>query len=141
MRMFQLSSLIVMLDQGVKQLLLRVIDLPVWLVSDRVGLDIVFNDGIAFSIPVRGIFSIVITILIVIGIVFYYKKYIQSSLFSDLIFALVIGGAIGNLIDRIIYGSVIDYIKIYSYPSFNVADIAIVLGFLILIFFFDRIKV
>ena len=141
MRIFEYVFLIVMLDQGVKQLLLRVIDLPLWLVSDRIGLELVFNEGVAFSIPIRGFVSIVITSMIIIGIVFYYKKYIKSSLFSDVVFAMIIGGALGNLVDRLFYGSVIDYIKVFSYPTFNIADIAIVVGFLILVIFFDRIKV
>ena len=50
---------------------------------------------------------------------------------------MVIGGIVGNLVDRILYGAVIDYLSFdffgYSFPIFNIADIGITIGFLILV--------
>ena len=52
--------------------------------------------------------------------------------------ALIYGGLLGNLVDRLIYGYVIDYFKIllgsYDFPIFNLADMAIVIGFILLIY-------
>ena len=51
---------------------------------------------------------------------------------------LLLGGAIGNLIDRLMNGSVTDFIKLPHWPAFNVADIAITLGVIALVFVLER---
>ena len=53
---------------------------------------------------------------------------------------IILGGAAGNLIDRIVQGYVIDFISFWSYSIFNVADIAITLGVLLAILFYGKIK-
>ena len=62
------------------------------------------------------------------------KKYID---FYDVIYGLLFGGIIGNLFDRILRGYVIDYISLnifnYSFPIFNIADIAITIGVILMI--------
>lgn len=72
-------------------------------------------------------------------IIFYMYKYKKLNIE----FAFVIGGLIGNLIDRIIYGYVIDFIGInifkYSFPIFNIADSLIVIGAILLIFRMDKV--
>jgi len=74
--------------------------------------------------------------IIVIGIIFYLydkipeeKKHIQFSI------ALILGGALGNLIDRIRFGYVVDFINLRIWPSFNIADAAITLGVIGVIIF------
>ena len=49
------------------------------------------------------------------------------------LFALIIGGALSNILDRIIYGSVIDFINFSFWPAFNIADSAITIGVILLI--------
>ncbi len=64
-------------------------------------------------------------------------KNFKQSIRNTLAFSFIIGGLIGNLIDRIVYGHVIDYIKLvfgnYHYPVFNIADMAVVVGVILLV--------
>ena len=102
--------------------------------------DIVFvlNPGAAFgflaslSDQVRNPFFIVISLLAVILIVFYHTRYLQSHPLVSVALGLVLGGALGNLIDRLYYGMVVDFLDVhlgkYHWPAFNVADSAISVG-------------
>ena len=84
--------------------------------------------------------------VIAIGIIFYlFHKMGENELMVPLSLSLVLGGAIGNLADRIRLGEVIDFIffhyKRFAWPAFNVADIAITVGVFLLIiwmFFFEK---
>jgi signal peptidase II len=74
-----------------------------------------------------------------VGLIFYfYKKTPSSQPLLSTGFALIFGGAIGNLIDRIRFGNVVDFLDIYlgnlHWPAFNIADSAITVGIFIFIF-------
>ena len=96
------------------------------------------NTGAAFSILLgKRIFLIVVAVLI-IGVLLYYIKRNKIEKKIDIIaLSFVIGGSLGNLIDRIVRGFVIDFISIkignYNFPIFNVADILIVIGVFLLL--------
>lgn len=96
------------------------------------------NTGAAFSILLgKRIFLIVVAVLI-IGVLLYYIKRNKIEKKRDIIaLSFIIGGSLGNLIDRIIRGYVIDFISIkignYNFPIFNVADILIVIGVFLLL--------
>ncbi|MBQ6494918.1 MAG: signal peptidase II [Bacilli bacterium] len=95
------------------------------------------NTGVAFSLLEGSkIFIIIATIIILIVLIKYLNnKYVNRL--EQISYGLIIGGALGNLIDRIIYGYVIDFLDFkifnYNYPIFNLADSAIVIGVIILI--------
>lgn len=96
-----------------------------------------YNEGASWSIMWgMRLLLIVITIVILIGIIFYQKKF-KINKRNILAFSLLYAGIIGNLIDRIFYGHVIDFLDFkifnYDYPVFNVADICIVLGICLII--------
>ncbi|MBI5411536.1 MAG: signal peptidase II [Nitrospirae bacterium] len=80
--------------------------------------------------------------LVLLGAIFFRLR--QDDLIGQLSIAGILGGAVGNLLDRLRYGEVIDfldfYIDIYHWPAFNVADAAISVGvcFLIVHFAFDK---
>lgn len=103
-------------------------------------ISLVKNTGGAFSIFTGSTFLlIVISFLILLGIFTYiYKNNIRNRV-SLMGFGLLIGGAMGNLFDRIFYGYVIDYLDFkvfgYGYPIFNLADSFVVIGAIILLFF------
>ena len=74
---------------------------------------------------------ILLSLIAVIFIYYYIKKYKKNNIG----YSLLLGGIIGNLLDRIFYSSVIDYIllKFIDFPIFNLADSCIVIGVIILI--------
>lgn len=97
------------------------------------------NKGAAFSILNGNVlFLIFITIVALYFIILYIRKENDYKLINTVSYGLLLGGIIGNLIDRIIYGYVIDYLSFtifnYNFPIFNFADICIVIGALLLIF-------
>jgi len=99
------------------------------------------NSGIAFSIPIPAYISIVIAIFLVIAGLFAAYKFLDlSKKLAIFAISLVIGGAVGNIIDRIISGQVTDFISIWIWPVFNLADSFITIGILAIIVFYDKIK-
>ena len=98
------------------------------------------NYGVAWSLlSGKRIIPIITAIFVLIFIFFEIKKIKKLDKFDIIGYSLLTGGIIGNLIDRIFYGYVIDYLDFYifnyNYPVFNFADICIVLGVIIVIFF------
>ena len=90
------------------------------------------NEGIAFGIDLPMWLQIVgslaiLLILLKMGFEYFFAKE-KFSLFSHWLFGAVIGGGLGNLIDRLIHGYVIDFIVLKPFPVFNVADIGITVG-------------
>ena len=94
---------------------------------------LVHNTGIAFGLfKDQGLVFVIIPIIAIILLVFnlYYFQQNKEVLSQRYIiaFSLILGGAIGNLIDRIVAGHVIDFIDFRIWPVFNVADSAITIG-------------
>ncbi|MBN1869985.1 MAG: signal peptidase II [Candidatus Omnitrophica bacterium] len=105
--------------------------LPV--IRNILHMTLVHNTGIAFGFfKDQGIVFIVIPIIAIFLLIFniyYYRQNNEAlSRVYILAFSLILGGAIGNLIDRIVYGYVIDFIDLRVWPVFNVADSAITIG-------------
>ncbi|AOZ91657.1 signal peptidase II [Paenibacillus crassostreae] len=92
------------------------------------------NRGAAFGIlQDQRWFFILITSIVVIAIIWYLQKVMKTSnKLLPLALSLVLGGAIGNFIDRVIAGEVVDFLMFnfgnYTFPIFNVADSCIVVG-------------
>lgn len=95
----------------------------------------VTNDGAAFGI-LRGWNwgFVIIAIIAIIFIIFYYKRF-QESFWMRISLGFLLGGAIGNLIDRIRLGHVTDFIDFRFWPAFNVADISVSIGAVMLIIY------
>lgn len=87
------------------------------------------NPGAAFGVLAhRTSFFIVITILMIIGISIFYFRIERQNYFLRVGLALQVGGAVGNLIDRVRLGKVVDFLDFRVWPIFNLADSAIVIG-------------
>lgn len=92
------------------------------------------NRGAAFGIlQEQRVFFIIITIVILVGILWYAHIMREKGSKTLLVgLALVLGGALGNFIDRVRFGEVVDFFKFnfgsYTFPIFNIADSAIVIG-------------
>lgn len=96
------------------------------------------NYGGAWSIFENNTLAItIISFIVILGISYYIFKNKVTRKIEIIGYSLLLGGAIGNLIDRIIYGYVIDfldfYILGYDFPIFNIADIGIVTGIILLL--------
>ncbi len=141
-----IAGAIVILDQFSKALVLRSIPLNTTLpvISGFFNLTHIYNPGGAFGLmanlspTLRSIIFLFISSLAV-GLIFYfYKKTPPQYAWLAAAFALIFGGAIGNLIDRLRFGMVLDFLDFYlgnlHWPAFNVADSAISVGIGIFLF-------
>ncbi|GAB4363888.1 MAG: signal peptidase II [Calditrichia bacterium] len=134
------------------------------ILGDFFRLTYVENPGIAFGIRVNN--KIVFTILSIMALIFifYYLFKMRENLLFRLAFSIILGGALGNLIDRFFYGKVVDFLDFeffnitipsfkflflefqnYSldrWPVFNIADSAVTIGMILIIMslIFDREK-
>ena len=131
----------VIIDRIIKVTALDYLNQDIRLINDFLKLSLSRNIGIAFSIGLPMIVQLIIfPVLFVSGLVLIYKYYDISSVFVQIIAGFIAGGAIGNFIDRICYGYVIDYISVSIFPVFNLADIEIVIGIFLLVVFYGKIK-
>jgi signal peptidase II len=106
------------------------------------NLTLMYNQGAAFSFLSdaggwQKWFFAILAISVSGGIIYWLKKLPSTEKEQAIALSLVLGGAIGNLIDRLIHGYVIDFLDVYyeqlHWPAFNIADSAITLGAAILI--------
>jgi signal peptidase II len=96
------------------------------------------NSGVAFSLFAGSTIEVIATAIIVLALVFtFYGRY-RAQPWLWLACGMVVGGALGNLIDRLRYGAVTDFIKLPDWPAFNVADSAITLGVVALVLIVSR---
>jgi len=103
------------------------------LITGIVNIRFIQNKGAAFGIlQGRGLLFILMAVLVIIATIYFIQKY-QLPPLAHYSLGLIIGGALGNLIDRIIYGSVVDFISVGWFPVFNLADSAIVCGGILLV--------
>jgi signal peptidase II len=112
-----------------------------YFINDFINFDLIWNTGIGFGL-LRSESNLIynsITILIGIVIIILISICITSENFEKLIFSVIIGGALGNFYDRLLYNAVPDFIDFhynsYHWFTFNVADVFITLG---IIFFLMR---
>jgi signal peptidase II len=136
MRALVYAALVVALDQISKHLVRFNLEVhsSIRILGDFFRLTHVENSGIVFGIGVGGalpyftILSVVATLLIVY---FFYQER-SNHLSVRISLALVLGGAIGNLIDRLVFGKVVDFLDFgigqYRFFVFNVADSAVTVG-------------
>lgn len=110
------------------------------LIPHVLTLELAHNPALAFGIPLPriAIIGISIVVLIFISYIFVYQTN-RSSTAAITGFALIFGGAIGNLAERIASGAVTDFVRLAFIPNFNLADTALTLGALTLILFGSRI--
>ncbi|MBL1135231.1 MAG: signal peptidase II [Chloroflexi bacterium] len=92
------------------------------------------NTGAAFGMAQEfGNIFLLIAVVVVGAIVYYYRKLPTGSWLVRLTLGLQMGGALGNALDRITRGYVVDFFHVHGYPIFNVADSSIVVGVVVLV--------
>jgi signal peptidase II len=108
------------------------------LIKDFFGLEYLENRGAAFGILQNKLILLaLVTLLVISGMIYYIIAYKPKSKLIRISFALIISGALGNLYDRLFYKYVVDFILIhykdvYYFPTFNIADMLVVLGTFVL---------
>lgn len=138
---FMLTGFLIFIDQILKYLVINNLEEfnSIRVIPNFFHLTFIKNEGAAFSILSGGRwFFIGIGLIALIFLIRYIcldKKICKLDIIS---YSLVLSGIIGNLIDRICYGSVIDYLDFYLFnydaPIFNFADMCIVIGGIIIIY-------
>ncbi len=153
MRKWLLIALVVIvLDQASKQAILASFGYGERLavIPGFFNLTLAFNPGAAFSFLAdaggwQRHFFTALALGTSVGILYMLKKHLAETRFC-LQLSLVLGGAVGNVIDRILYGHVVDFIQFHYqnwyYPAFNIADSAICIGVGLMLFdgLFERNK-
>jgi signal peptidase II len=135
-----ISIILLLIDQISKLLVVKLIDInsSIELIKNFFYLTYTHNTGAAFSILTgKRILLILIAVIILIVIFNYLRKNKIESKVEKIAFSLIIGGSVGNLLDRIVRGYVIDFLDFkifgYNFPIFNLADTFIVIGVLLLL--------
>lgn len=141
-----LSVFVIGFDQVTKTIVLRTLVpyMPHEVIPHVLNWTLAFNPGAAFSFLAGAsgwqawLFG-GLAVVVCIGLAVWLARLPRRDWRNALPAALIIGGALGNLIDRLVHGQVTDFIQVYwhtwSFPAFNVADSAITVGAVILIVF------
>lgn len=123
--------MVLALDQGLKLIVQRNMELnqSIPVIENVFHLTYVLNPGAAFGILAdKTIFFILATLIVVGFIGFYYYRTPREKTWLRLGLVLLLGGALGNLIDRVRTSHVVDFFDFRIWPVFNIADIAISVG-------------
>ena len=132
-------SLIFFLDRYSKTKIINDLSEDIFYINDYVNFNLVWNTGIGFGFLSTSSNSIYNSITGLIGIIIIFLAYIiiKSRTTDKILFSLILGGAIGNVYDRITYFAVPDFIDIhyknFHWFTFNVADIFITIGILMIL--------
>lgn len=143
MKWLWVSVVVLLLDQSTKLLAdaMLVMHQPVDIVP-MFALTKTYNLGAAFSFLSDASgwqrwFFVTLTVIVSIILLVWLRRLGPGEVRTALALALILGGAIGNLIDRLLYGHVIDFLDVYygdwHWPTFNIADSAISIGAFLLI--------
>ena len=138
-----LILLLILFDQGIKLLVLKtIVDKPVIIIDNFLKFIFVKNTGAAFGFLGNSTnILVILTVMLLYYLINEIRRHIDSKL-SIVSLSLIISGAIGNLIDRLFRGYVIDYISFTLFKRemavFNAADIFITFGVILLMYIIIR---
>lgn len=136
-----ISFLALLLDQFTKLLALKFFETPVKVIGDFLVLEKSFNSGIAFGIPINPRIILILSVVIILFLIRIAGTELKFNyLKTQIAFSLILSGALGNILDRLTKGEVVDFINFNFWPSFNLADVFIVVGALILVIFYKEIS-
>jgi signal peptidase II len=143
LRLFITAAIIIAIDQFTKYLVVSMMQAgqSIPLINNFLHITYVRNPGAAFGmLPYQTLFFILVTLVVAVLILYYYRTLSDDHKWLRFGLALQLGGALGNLIDRVMEeGYVVDFIDFKIWPPvFNIADSAIVIGIGIFIIAFWR---
>lgn len=127
-------------DVSTKWLAVKYLKSPINITS-WFSLELRENFGVAWSLPIPQQIILPMNIIILFLIIIWISKNVDFRRKKTLIaVSLIIGGALGNIFDRLMFGYVIDFIKIGWWPVFNFADMFLLIGAFIFVLFYGKIK-
>ena len=133
---FSTALIVVLMDQLTKLLIKQNLKLnqSIPIIKNTLHLTYTTNTGSAFGLFKGVNFIFILISITVIILIFYFIKYIkENEKMLQFSVSLLLAGTIGNLIDRLVYSSVIDFIDFRIWPVFNIADSAVTISVLLLI--------
>ena len=142
-RLMWIPALVIVADQATKYLALQNLASGDFPVTSFFRFALAFNTGAAFSFLAdaggwQNLFFIGVAVVVSGIILFMFRKLGTKDMQLAVALMLVLGGAIGNVIDRVRFGYVVDFIDVYyrhwHWPTFNIADSAISIGAVLLVF-------
>lgn len=132
--MLGITILLILLDQMSKVVIQYYYHEPIG--NDIVAITLIENTGMAFGFNSGNTKNIVLTLLILLIIVnFIRNQKDRIDTKTAIAISLILAGGVSNLIDRIVRGGILDFIKIKHFAIFNIADCYIVMGWLLLVIF------
>ncbi|MFQ6607946.1 MAG: signal peptidase II [Fidelibacterota bacterium] len=143
------SGLVLILDQVTKQIIRANLERgeSLQVIGNNVLITHIENPGIAFGINIEGgsSFFMMASLLATLLIIIYLWRWRKGSLSIRISLSLILGGALGNLIDRFLFGKVVDFIQVgaggWYWPVFNVADSCVTIGMILFLYIsFFRLK-
>ncbi len=144
---YVIALVIIALDQVTKMLVVKNMTLgeSIPIIDHFLSITSHRNPGAAWGILAGQMwFFYIVTIVVVIALIYYMQKMAKSHVLIGLALAFMLGGAIGNFIDRVFRQEVVDFVDTiifgYDFPIFNVADSALTIGvgLLIIFMFFEE---
>lgn len=142
LRFIWITLLVVALDQLTKLLAIAMLAQSPVAVLPVFSLTLIFNTGAAFGIlntasGWQNWFFIAVALTVSLTILFMLRKFTEDEKQSAIALLLILGGALGNVTDRIRLGRVVDFLHVHyqdwSFPIFNIADSAITIGAILLV--------
>ena len=129
-RLIVVAAIALLLDQIIKAIIRHQLAVGEgWSVTAHVAITRVTNHGIAFGMfPGQQTIIGVITVLALCGIAIALARLVRRNAIAGIGAGLLVGGSLGNLIDRLVHGGVTDYIDFSFWPTFNLADCCITIG-------------
>ncbi len=137
---FLISLCVVLLDQIIKFFIRNSMNpgdsIPV--INNIFHITYVTNSGAGFGIMQGKISLLIWFSMVVIGIILFYYDKIQEKKSLQIFSGLILGGILSNLIDRLLFGFVIDFLDFRIWPVFNIGDSCVCIGVFFLIIYFIK---
>ncbi|MED0714535.1 signal peptidase II [Aeribacillus sp. FSL K6-1121] len=140
---YLIALFVIALDQWTKWLIVKNMEIgeSIEIINGFLYITSHRNKGAAWGIlQNQMLFFYVITIIVVVAIIYYMQKYAKQNAMLGVALSLMLGGAIGNFIDRLFRKEVVDFIHTYifgyNFPIFNIADSSLTIGVILLFIYF-----
>lgn len=129
------AAVVLIADQIVKAIIRGQLEVGEgWTVTGFLSILRVTNHGIAFGMfPGRQAYVAIITVLALCAIAVFLARLVHRNLIAATGAGLLVGGSLGNLMDRLVHGGVTDYIDFSFWPTFNLADACITVGAVLIV--------